>query len=459
MTVQVERAPRHLNLAEIGRDAVAAHDLVIPAVENRCPRRKRGDSVDCGATALAQNGRSGIGGKKETDVRGTATQNNGASSRLRQGHRAVRRVHHLVAKSQDRARRIVHRHVGREIHGGRDGMAAGMVIDRRRIVPGLQGDRARAADHIGNGGVGEGHGIQAGIRVERYQAAAIRPEGRAVIDAERAVETRGAAIGIPVREVRPVAVTPPPCRLSGVDQSGDRQEVGADRRGGSCQRRVIPVDDRDHIREDPHPLIGAEGQKGVAGGSLSQIGYGGKREVIAGVSRLRLHCHTEPGRVAHADQAGLNVGVADMDGLQSDIGGQERSRRVIIDIDCHRACSRLRSGTRGVNGECSRLAGSNIGSREAHAGHGDRGTGGDCGRSDATCGVTPVRAREDEVLGTNGRPIGHQDGEIGATPGDDRVGSRTERGDDRSEFCKPLETQEIGSTAAVGDDRVVAWSI
>ena len=36
--VQIQRAARHLNLAEIGRDAVAAHDLVIPAVENPRPR-------------------------------------------------------------------------------------------------------------------------------------------------------------------------------------------------------------------------------------------------------------------------------------------------------------------------------------------------------------------------------------------------------------------------------------
>ena len=130
---------------------------------------------------------------------------------------------------------------------------------------GLHRHRAASCDLVGGGGIREGKRGEGRVCVECHRSRTARIEGRRVVHAEHPVETRSPAVGIPVGEVRPIPTGGGrPCRLTAVDQSGHFQEVGADLCQVASQRRVVPVDDPDHVGKGPYHLVGCKCQDSVA---------------------------------------------------------------------------------------------------------------------------------------------------------------------------------------------------
>ena len=113
------------------------------------------------------------------------------------------------------------------------------------------------------------------------------------------------------------------------------------------KRRTVAIDNPDHVGEGTDSLIGAKGKDGVAGGSRHHIAHRTEGEVIARVGRCGQHSHAEPGRIAHADQVGLAIGVSDVDGLKRDCICEKRSACVVVDVlgDAHRTRTHGRAGS------------------------------------------------------------------------------------------------------------------
>ena len=139
--------------------------------------------------------RGGMGGHERATVeRGSARVAVADRERRGAGSREGQRTS-AGDPTRDREERVVaQRDVRGEIQRRGDRVGSRQIIQESR---GLQRHRSTTGDLIGGRGVGEGERGDRSIRIQDNRAGAVGAESGRVIHAERAVETRGTARGIP----------------------------------------------------------------------------------------------------------------------------------------------------------------------------------------------------------------------------------------------------------------------
>ena len=269
----------------------------------------------------------------------------------------------------------------------------------------MQGDRTGTGDRVGSGGIREGERGEGRIRVERHRSRTTRIEGRRVIHAECPVETRGPAVGIPVSEIRPVAVSCRPSGLTAVTEAAHADRASLEGRVG--ERVGERLRNKDHVDGATVGSGGGHtsesGQERVRGGPSHEVGQTARGRHVGGRvgkgSREPLRVGTRHARIGHHQRPGPE-GSAGVHLVQGHVGGESRRGEVV-----NRAGDRDRVGAEDRVGE-SRLAREHLRGED----HTDRTAEGASGRRVGEChrhrGAITRSCGQTRDVPATGRPVG-----------------------------------------------------